>query len=150
MQIIDDDTWLVIEQSDVEDSDADSEDSNAEGFYAHDYPGVWVGGWQGGADAGSGRQLSSLGPRLPTFQIPTRVRHLPTNSPALCGSMLPRPFLPADEASNLDSSDDGGYDPEGAAFHRGGFGGGGGRDRDREAGLPPRGWDEQSFGYGSD
>jgi hypothetical protein len=38
-QIVDDDTWLVIEQSDLDDSDADSEDSNAEGFYAHDYPG---------------------------------------------------------------------------------------------------------------
>ncbi|KAL4428121.1 hypothetical protein ABPG75_002210 [Micractinium tetrahymenae] len=38
VQIIDDDTWLVIEQPDAEDSDADSEDSNAEGFYAHDYP----------------------------------------------------------------------------------------------------------------
>ena len=41
-QIIDDDNWLVLEGSDKDDSDADSEDSNAEGFYAHDYPGGWV------------------------------------------------------------------------------------------------------------
>jgi hypothetical protein len=42
--IVDDDTWLVQEASDAEDSLADSEDSNAEGFYANDYPdedGVW-------------------------------------------------------------------------------------------------------------
>lgn len=38
VQIIDEDTWLVLEGSDADDSDADSEDSNAEGFYAHDYP----------------------------------------------------------------------------------------------------------------
>jgi hypothetical protein len=30
---------VVLEQSDVDDSDADSQDSNAEGFFAHDYPG---------------------------------------------------------------------------------------------------------------
>lgn len=44
-QIIDEDTWLVLEGSDADDSDADSEDSNAEGFYAHDYPGgrSWAG-----------------------------------------------------------------------------------------------------------
>ncbi len=39
VQIIDDDTWLVLEAADADDSDADSADSNAEGFYAHDYPG---------------------------------------------------------------------------------------------------------------
>jgi hypothetical protein len=38
-QILDDDTWVVLEQSDAEDSDADSHDSNAEGYFAHDYPG---------------------------------------------------------------------------------------------------------------
>lgn len=38
-QILDDESWLVVESSDVEDSDADTEDSNAEGYYAHDYPG---------------------------------------------------------------------------------------------------------------
>lgn len=44
-QIVDDDTWLVVEAGDAEDSDADSQDSNAEGFHAHDYPGAWVGEW---------------------------------------------------------------------------------------------------------
>jgi hypothetical protein len=62
MQIVDDDTWLVIEQSDVDDSDADSEDSNAEGFYAHDYPGEWVRGWAGRMLGAAGS--SSLGPLL--------------------------------------------------------------------------------------
>ena len=39
-QIVDDaDDWLVVERFDVDDSDADTQDSNAEGFYAHDYPG---------------------------------------------------------------------------------------------------------------
>lgn len=42
-QIIDEDTWLVIEQPDAEGSDTDSENSNAEGFYAHDYPGAPLG-----------------------------------------------------------------------------------------------------------
>lgn len=36
--IVDDNTWLVQEASDAEDSAVDSEDSNAEGFYANDYP----------------------------------------------------------------------------------------------------------------
>lgn len=38
VRILADDTWLVLEASDAEDSDADSDDSNAEGFYANDYP----------------------------------------------------------------------------------------------------------------
>ena len=39
LQILKDDSWLVVEGSDKEDSDADTDDSNAEGYYAHDYPG---------------------------------------------------------------------------------------------------------------
>lgn len=38
VHIVDDDTWLVLEASDEEDSDAESEDSNAEGYFANDYP----------------------------------------------------------------------------------------------------------------
>jgi hypothetical protein len=38
-QILDDDTWVVLEQSDADDSNDGTEDSNAEGYYAHDYPG---------------------------------------------------------------------------------------------------------------
>lgn len=62
-QIIDDDTWLVIEQPDAEGSNSDSEDSNAEGFYAHDYPGaplvrrVWQGLCVGGLRGCGGCQL---------------------------------------------------------------------------------------------
>ncbi|KAI3428726.1 hypothetical protein D9Q98_007550 [Chlorella vulgaris] len=59
VQILDDDTWVVLEQSDADDSNDGTEDSNAEGYYAHDYP---------------------------------------------------------EEASDLESSDGGGYDPEGSTF----------------------------------
>lgn len=38
VRIIDDNDWLVDEESDTDDSACDSEDSNAEGFHAHDYP----------------------------------------------------------------------------------------------------------------
>ncbi len=38
VRIVDDENWLVVEAEDEEDSDAGSEDSNAEGFYANDYP----------------------------------------------------------------------------------------------------------------
>lgn len=38
MRIIDDNDWLVDDEIDEEDSACDSEDSNAEGFHAHDYP----------------------------------------------------------------------------------------------------------------
>lgn len=46
VRILDDGTWLVVEAADEEGSDAGaaSEDSNAEGFYAHDYPGAHC--WQ--------------------------------------------------------------------------------------------------------
>ena len=59
VQILDDDTWLVVETSDVDDSDADSEDSNAEGYYGNDYPeeGVWNenSSYSSGSDFGGGK-----------------------------------------------------------------------------------------------
>ena len=56
VHIVDEASWLVLEASDQEDSCADSEDSNAEGYHAHDYPGgcVCVCVWRGGA-CGGGR-----------------------------------------------------------------------------------------------
>ncbi len=91
MQILEDDSWVVLEQSDVEDSDADSEDSNAEGFYAHDYPGEYRAGLA--VDWGKEGQAADI-----TF-----------------GGWLS--WLSADEASGS-SSDDDGYDPEGDTFGR--------------------------------
>ena len=38
VRIVDDDAWLVEDANEAEDSDADSEDSNAEGFHTHEYP----------------------------------------------------------------------------------------------------------------
>jgi hypothetical protein len=38
VRIMQDDTWLVLETSDVEDSVAGTEDSNAEAYYGNDYP----------------------------------------------------------------------------------------------------------------
>lgn len=59
VQILDDDTWLVVEGSDVDDSDADSEDSNAEGYYGNDYPdeGAWNedDSFTSGSDFGGGK-----------------------------------------------------------------------------------------------
>lgn len=39
-QIMDDGTWLVHQCSDRDDTSQDSQDSNAEGHFAHDYPGA--------------------------------------------------------------------------------------------------------------
>lgn len=121
----------MVEQSDVEDSDADSEDSNVEGFYAHDYPGTCcLPAWAPPALLPSPAPAACLpaafavlGPGLPA------VEH-----PPLAQALLDPCPLPAEEVSELDSSDDEGYDPEGATFHRPG--------RRRED-------DDASFGYGS-
>lgn len=77
---------------------------------------LFQGAWAGGL-AGSFLRLDATAARLYT-----------SNLPPAC------PALPADEPTDVDSSDDGGYDPEGSTFHRVRRGGG----------------SEASYGYGGD
>ncbi|GAB4814925.1 hypothetical protein N2152v2_001971 [Parachlorella kessleri] len=99
IQILDDDSWLVVETSDVEDSDADSDDSNAEGYFAHDYPGelAWAAAW-------GCRFLIIMGLNVCWL------------SPTLRASWVVVEASSQDEASDSSSADDDGYDPEGAVY----------------------------------
>lgn len=53
VHILDDDTWLVMEASDEEDSQCDSEDSNAEWYHGNDYPDDGEDEYDDGSDWGS-------------------------------------------------------------------------------------------------